>query len=1006
MLRPTKPRITRYIPLVVAGLAAIVFAVDCTDSTDPTLDAAKTSVSTVAMSLGAPTLTVGQSIHATAVAKNLYGAAMTGQAISWSSLDTMVATVSSSGMVTAVAPGKTTIRAVIDATAADAELTVNPVPVASVTVSLPSSPLTPGQSMQAAAVATDASGDTLTGRTITWASTDSTVVFVSSSGLVTAVSAGTATIQATVDTVVGSAKITVSSPQSAATPIATLSVILPGSGGITVGQIVQATAVAKDSSGNTLTGRAVAWASLNTGVAVVSSTGLVTGMAVGQATIQATVGTMVATLLVNVSAPGGPVATMTVNLASASLSPGQTTQATAVAKDASGNVLTGQPITWSSLSPGVAIASSTGLVTAVTNGQATIQATVGTVSGTAIVTVSAPVAPVATVTVNLTLATLSPGQTTQATAVAKDASGNVLTGRPVAWSSLNTGVATVSSLGLVTAVAVGSATIRATVQNQSGAAAVGNAVVAVAAAAAPPVAPPSGPLPALPLYSVDTHPSDMPSPGTAHHVHSGDDLQAVINAAAPGDSIVLDPGAMFAGNYVLPAKNGASASSWITITTAGVSLPEGTRMTPSMASSSNLAHIRATNTMDGLQAVSGASYYHVSGLELDVDPAASITYSIVEFSPGSQYINADHLYVHGTSTSPIVRGILLNGAWLGVTDSYVSDIHGNNFDSQAIVGWTGPGPYKIVNNYLEAAGENVMFGGSDPTVVGQTPADITIQGNHFYKQLSWGTTWTVKNLFELKDAQRVLVEGNIFENCWAAGQTGYAILMQAVSQQNTAPWSTVADITFRYNYVTNATGGVALNSRTSGQLGLLPTNPSQRILLENNVFDKVGIDPVLGPGTTGNMIMMINDLQNVTIRHNSLIGASGLNAGMMLGVAGLGPLNALVVRDNVYDLGLYGMGGSGTGVGTAALTAYAPGADVQGNVFFAHPTNPAGSWGSPSNYPANNSFANSSTDVGFTSFSTGDYTLSSSSPYRGKATDGLDPGANIATLNSMIAGAR
>src|SRR6185437_14961614 len=170
------------------------------------------------------------------------------------------------------------------------------------------------------------------------------------------------------------------------------------------------------------------------------------------------------------------------------------------------------------------------------------------------------------------------------------------------------------------------------------------------------------------------------------------------------------------------------------------------------------------------------------------------------------------------------------------------------------------------------------------------------------------------------------------------------------------------------------------------------------ILFENNVFDRIGIDPVVGNiYGNGDMITLTNDLQNVTIRHNSLIGASLLNAGTMIGNAGTGPVTALVIRDNVFDLGEYGLGG---------LLTDAPGADIQGNVLFAHPSYPNGSWGSPSLYPPNNYYANSSTDVGFTNFSGGDYTLSGSSPYRGKATDGLDPGANIAAVNAKIAGIR
>jgi uncharacterized protein YjdB len=999
VLRFLKRRATSLLPLVVASLTS-VFALACGSSTEPIYQITRTTVATVETRLDASTLAIGQSSQATAVAKSPDGAVLAGKTVSWSSLNPSVATVSPSGLVTAIAPGTATIRADIDERTGDAGLTVAAPTVATVSVSFAAAPITVGQTTQATALLQDANGNTLSDRAVTWSSSDSTVATVSPSGLVTAVAAGSVTIHASVEGVDGSAGLSVGAADLPVTtvPVATVSVLVASR--LTVGQTVQATAVAKDVNGNVLTGRPVVWASLDSSVATVSSTGVVTPVSGGQAVIQATVEGQVGGTVVIVSGPA--VAVVSVQLAASSLTAGQTTQAMAVARDANGNVLTGRSVTWSSLNTSVATVSSLGVVTAKAAGQVDISATVDGVVGSAALTVSAPVATVATVSVILGTGSLAPGQTTQATAVAKDANGNVLTGRPVIWTSLNSAVATVSATGLVTALASGSATIRATVDTK-----IGDAAVAVAAVATAPTSPAAVVLPELPRSYVDTRPSAMPSPGTVRHVKAGDDLQAVINAAVPGDRIELDPGATFVGNYVLPAKSGASAAKWITITTSGVSLTEGTRITPATARSLNLARLRSATYDAALQAVNGASYYRITGLELDVASSVTLIYTILDFSAGSQHDIADHLYIHGSSTSPIVRGVALNGAALGVTDSYIADIHGNNFDSQAIVGWAGPGPYKIVNNYLEAAGENIMFGGSDPTVSGQLPSDIEIRGNHVFKPLTWGMTWTVKNLLELKDAQRVLVEGNVFENCWAGGQTGYAIVMQAVSQQDTAPWSTVADITFRYNYVTNATGGAAINSRTSGQLGKLPTNPSQRILLENNIFDRIGVDPVLGTAAgNGNMIMLLNDLRNVTIRHNSLIGASLLNAGMMLGGAGLGPEVALVVRDNVYDLGQYGIAGSGTGVGTAAFKTYAPDADLQGNVFFAHPNYPFGSWGSPSNYPTNNSFVNSSSDVGFTSFSSGGYSLSGASLFRSKGTDGLDPGANIAVFNTKIAGAR
>ena len=97
----------------------------------------------------------------------------------------------------------------------------------------------------------------------------------------------------------------------------------------------------------------------------------------------------------------------------------------------------------------------------------------------------------------------------------------------------------------------------------------------------------------------------------------------------------------------------------------------------------------------------------------------------------------DRCYIHGTPTGSVRRGIAMNGARMAVVDSYLSDFHEVGADSQAIAGWNGPGPFKIVNNYLEGAGENLMFGGADPSIPDLVPSDIEIRRNHLFKPLSW-----------------------------------------------------------------------------------------------------------------------------------------------------------------------------------------------------------------------------------------------------------------------------
>ncbi len=163
---------------------------------------------------------------------------------------------------------------------------------------------------------------------------------------------------------------------------------------------------------------------------------------------------------------------MTVSPAPATVAVGQTVQLTATPKDASGTPLQGQTITWSTSNSGMATVSPAGAVTGVAAGSVTITASCAGQSGTAAVTVTASAPQVASVTVSPTPATVAVGQTVQLTATPKDASGTPLQGLTISWATSNSGVATVSTSGLVTGVAAGSVTITASCGGQSGIAAV------------------------------------------------------------------------------------------------------------------------------------------------------------------------------------------------------------------------------------------------------------------------------------------------------------------------------------------------------------------------------------------------------------------------------------------------------------------------------------------------------------------------------------------------------
>ena len=309
---------------------------------------------------------------------------------------------------------------------------------------------------QATATTLDGGGNPLTGRVVAWSSDNAAVATVSSQGVVAAVAVGTANIIATSEGKSGSGTLTVTQA-----PVASVTVI-PESETVVQGDTEQLTVVLKDAHGNVLT-RPVTWSTSNATIATVSQGGGVTAVSPGTATITATSEGQVGASSITVSPI--PVASVTVTLVSTTITDAQTTQATATVRDASGNVLTGRTISWTSDDTGVATVSLGGLVTGVAPGTAQIRATAGGQSGSAALSI---IPRVAAVVVSPPSGNIVIGNTLQLTAETGNANNGVLSGRTVTWLSSAPSIASVSANGLVNALALGGATITATSEGQIG----------------------------------------------------------------------------------------------------------------------------------------------------------------------------------------------------------------------------------------------------------------------------------------------------------------------------------------------------------------------------------------------------------------------------------------------------------------------------------------------------------------------------------------------------------
>ncbi|HEU6452927.1 MAG TPA: Ig-like domain-containing protein [Gemmatimonadaceae bacterium] len=404
-------------------------------------------------------LTVGQESRLQATVKDGDGGVLTDAPVDWKSSNTAVATVDADGLVHGVGAGTATITATSGSVKDEATVTVSPVPANAVVVSPGEATLFVGETVTLKATVTDANGDPLSGRPITWSSSATSVATVSTSGVVTAKAPGTATITAASEGKSGKSTITVK-----LVPVASVD-MNPGELKLQIGQSSTITATPKASDGTPLTGRSISWKSRDPGIATVSGSGEVTAKAAGSTIIEATSEGVTGVTLVQVAAI--PVSSVVVTPDTATLVVGASKQLTAKTYDAGGTELSGRTITWSSSNEDVASVSSSGKVLAVAPGSATITATSEGKSDKATITV---VAPVSSVVVSPDSISVIVGKTSTLTATVKDASGNTLTGRDVTWKSDNTGVATVDANGVVTGVSAGTTTVTATSGGKSGSA--------------------------------------------------------------------------------------------------------------------------------------------------------------------------------------------------------------------------------------------------------------------------------------------------------------------------------------------------------------------------------------------------------------------------------------------------------------------------------------------------------------------------------------------------------
>ena len=559
----------------------------------------------------------------------------------------------------------------------------------------------------------------------------------------------------------------------------------------------------------------------------------------------------------------------------------------------------------------------------------------------------------------------------------------------------------------------------------------------------------------LPRVYVPSALANTPAAGKTWSVADAAGLQTALNSSACGDTISLKAGATFTGSWTFPGKS-CDDQHWIIVRTSAPDSslpPEGTRITPCFAGVASLpgrpalhcsstANVMAKLVMgqpsgSGPIALgAGANHYRLLGLEVTRLANASAVSNLAYPTAGStgNHIIFDRVWMHGTVHDDTTRGIYLSGlTYVALVDSYLNDFHcesntGTCTDAQAIQGGLGTapgGPYKIVNNFLESAAENVLFGGGHATL---TPADIEIRHNHFFKPLTWmpgqpnvvlgnhGNPFIVKNHFELKNAQRVLFDGNIAENSWGGfSQEGFTIVLtpknQVTKNGDVCPICQVTDVTIRNSKFSHLGSGFQIANALDSPGGIVPPFAGERYSIHDVILEDINDTLYKGHGqlaqlSTGVGAPLLSDVQitHVTAFPSHMLFDIGNNS--------LPKMPNFEFSNSIVTTGAYPIWTVGGGSTTCAYSHLVPSIVLNtcfsnlrfsGNALIGVPSRFP-----PSSWPSGNAQLPDGNAAGFVNFNNGnggDYHLKSGGQFKSAASDGKDMGADVDAIEAAIAGA-
>lgn len=422
-------------------------------------------------------------------------------------------------------------------------------------------------------------------------------------------------------------------------------------------------------------------------------------------------------------------------------------------------------------------------------------------------------------------------------------------------------------------------------------------------------------------------------------VRVGDDVQAAFDALLPtGGTLALQPGIHLV-DLVVPERQVTDPLITVTSDASGLASP-GQRITPDfLPGLGMLQNVNTSNnTIKGLNRSRNVAFVNMaisrqgdfSRAHVAIGGDRTETPTPSDLPSGWLF---DRVYAFGDPLLGGHRGIQMHCDGLTVINSHISDMFEVGRDSQAVSSWNGGRNLLLENNYLEASGENVMFGGDESAAPEMTTQDVIMRRCQLAKNLAWmdlARQPTIKTLLEIKNGKRILADGCIFEKNWARDwPTGVALMIKACNGSDPAArevWATAEDVTIQDSLIRDVGSVFGLVGYGDAKR---VSDRARRITLRNILAMRINQGDYKG---TGHGCAIANPPDGLTIDHLTMVknSHSWMNTWFDQGQA---PGERLTYTNNVACNSSYGYQTPTNGLGVAAIAKDWQAATLAGNTF-------------------------------------------------------------------------